>query len=115
MAQPVNPEAVPTPWATAVNREADKGTPKPAPAAKPEPAPAAKPEPAPAGLAQRGDTVQFWDGNRYSIGIVQNICRKKVGQPASIAVRVERGEGRKGKTHKIEQAKAKVLKGVVNG
>ena len=107
VAQPVNPEAVPTPWATAVNREADKGTPKPAPAAKPEPAPA--------GLAQRGDTVQFWDGNRYSIGIVQNICRKKVGQPASIAVRVERGEGRKGKTHKIEQAKAKVLKGVVNG
>jgi len=38
-----------------------------------------------------------------------------VGQPASIAVRVERGEGRKGKTHKIEQAKAKVLKGVANG
>ena len=116
--QPVQ-EAVPTPWATAVNREADKGTPKPepapAPAAKPAPAPKPAPAAAPAGVAQRGDTVRFWDGNRYSIGTVQNICRKKVGQPASVTVRVERGEGRKGKTHKVEAAKAEVLKGVSNG
>lgn len=106
--QPVQ-EAVPTPWATAVNREADKGTPKPEPA----PAPAAKP--ATSWVAQRGDTVRFWDGNRYSIGTVQNICRKKVGQPASVTIRVERGEGRKGKTYKVEAAKAEVLAGVRNG
>ena len=106
--QPVQ-EAVPTPWATAVNREADKGTPKPASA----PAPVAK-APAPAGVAKRGDTVRFWDGNRYSIGTVQNICRKKVGHPAAITVRVERWGG-KGKTHKVEAEKAEVIKGVANG
>lgn len=106
--QPVQ-EAVPTPWATAVNREADKGTPKPASA------PAVAKAPATSWVAQRGDTVRFWDGNRYSIGTVQNICRKKVGQPASVTVRVERGEGRKGKTYKVEAAKAEVLAGVRNG
>ena len=130
----------PTPWATAVNREADKGaspavnskaavlgmmdkkadkgTPKQlaqltttelvAKLRNPDAGPVLGRE---AGMAQRGDTVRFWDGNRYSIGTVQNICRKKVGQPASVTVRVERGEGRKGKTHKIEAAKAEVLKG----
>jgi len=75
--QPVNPEAVPTPWATAVNREADKGTPKQlaqltttelvAKLKNPDAGPVLGRE---AGMAQRGDTVQFWDGNRYSIGIV---------------------------------------------
>jgi len=109
MAQPVNPEAVPTPWATAVNREADKGTPKQlAQPVNPAAGPVLGRED---GVAQRGDTVRFWDGNRYSIGTVQNICRKKAGHAAAITVRVERGEGRKGKTHKIELAKAQVLKG----
>lgn len=118
MAQPVNPEAVPTPWATAVNREADKGTPKQlaqlttselvAKLTNPAAGPVLGRED---GVAQRGDTVRFWDGNRYSIGTVQNICRKKAGHAAAITVRVERGEGRKGKTHKIELAKAQVLKG----
>jgi uncharacterized protein involved in copper resistance len=143
-AQPVNREAVPTPWATAINREADKGAPPPmnskaaalemldkkadkgipkqlaqltttelvAKLKNPDAGPVLGRE---AGAAQRGDKVRFWDGHRYSIGTVQNICRKKVGQPASVTVRVERGEGRKGKTHKVEAAKAEVIKGVTNG
>ena len=101
----------PTPWATAVNREADKGAPPPVNSKAAVLERLDKKATATAGVAQRGDTVRFWDGNRYSIGTVQNICRKKVGQPASVTVRVERGEGRKGKTHKIEAAKAEVLKG----
>lgn len=113
--------AQPTPWGTATNTVADKGTPKQQAQLTtqelvdklktPSAGPVLGRE---AGMAQRGDTVRFWDGNRYSIGTVQNICRKKVGQPASVTVRVERGEGRKGKTHKIEAAKAEVLRGVAN-
>jgi hypothetical protein len=114
-AQPVNREAVPTPWATAINREADKGTPPPVNSKAAVLGMLDKKVTATAGVAQRGDTVRFWDGNRYSFGVVQNICRKKVGQPASVTVRVERGEGRKGKTHKVEAAKAEVIKGVTNG
>ena len=102
----------PTPWETTTNKVADKGTPKPAAAPAPAVTKAPAPKPATSWVAQRGDTVRFWDGNRYSVGIVQNICRKKVGQPASVTVRVERGEGRKGKTYKVEAAKAEVLAGV---
>lgn len=97
--------AQPTPWGTASNPEADRGKPKAAPAPVP-PAP-----PVAAGGHGRGDVVRFWDGNRYAIGTVQNICRKKDGHPAAITVRVERGEGRKGKTHKVEAAKCEVIKG----
>lgn len=57
-------------------------------------------------LHARGDHVRFWDGNRYVVGTVVNLCRKKVGQPDRVNVRVERGEGRRGKTHTIEAAKA---------
>lgn len=90
---------VPTPWATATNREADKGTPTPA-------------APVAAGKAQRDDVVRFWDGSKYVVGTVVSLCRTKGGKlPPSVNVRVDRGGGR-GKTYKVESAKCELIKGV---
>lgn len=63
------------------------------------------------GEVKRGEAVRIWDGNRYVVGRVQSICHRKEGQPRYVQVRVERGEGRKGKTHKVEAAKAQRVGG----
>lgn len=87
-----------------------KAPPPPAPPpakAPPPPAPAA---PAPPVGHARGSTVRFWDGHRYSIGTVASVCRRKEGQPPRVNVYVERA-GSRGKTYRIETAKAEILKG----
>lgn len=79
-------------------------------ASMPAPAPVQATPPEAAPLRSRGDYVRFWDGNRYVVGEVVNVCRRKVGQEPCVNVRVSRGEGRKGKTHKVECAKAELVK-----
>jgi hypothetical protein len=109
----------PTPWATTVNREADKGTPpalnsqaavlerldKKAGAGKPK---ASKASPH---IHTRGMAVRCWDGGKYVNGRVVALSRAVPGKPLTVDVVIDRGPDRRSKTIKVEANKAEILKG----
>lgn len=87
--------------------------PQPVQEAAPPPkvVPAVQPKSAqPAATTRHGDVVRFWDGHKYSCGTVLSVCRNKEGRPPCVNVRVEKAGGR-GKTFRVETAKAEVIKG----
>lgn len=101
--------AQPTPWATATNAVADKGTPQPyeklpdkvqrlpgTPSANPQTMQTKE---------WRGSKVRVWTGDRYEVGTVDSLARDKV----TLTVRIDRGEGRRDKIVKAHREKAVLL------
>ena len=103
----VNPSAVPTPWGTTTNTEADKGRPKSAKAALPASPPRVMLDTEPR-HRWRGAVVRFWDGDKWATGEVASIPRAKEGAEVKAQVRVSRA-GNRGQRHLVPVAKLEVL------
>lgn len=99
----------PTPWATAVNKQADHGTPTVTSTTTKFNGNIVARDPH---SLVKGDAVRFWDGAKWAVGTVVSLCRRKPNQSAArVNVRVEKANGR-GKTHQIDVDKCSLVKGV---
>jgi hypothetical protein len=95
------PDPHPTPWATAVNPLADRGTPP----VNSQAAVLDKLDKAAKRVVERGAVVRVWSGHRYECGVVTTISRDR----ANCTVRIDRGEGKRGKLVLAPIGKVEVL------